>query len=106
MTIHAIDALRATSRRRFFDRAAVVVLAASATSILAAQEAEAYCGTPTGCYGLDGCGCHGGGCGTSAHGACCWTWTDTANCRSYACCDVTCADGKTGICRYYVGPMC
>lgn len=97
------------NRRSLLARAGAAVLAVSASSVLTAKRADAaaaLCGTPTGCYGLDGCGCHGGGCGSSQHGRCCWSWTDSANCKSYSCCDVTCADGTTGICRYYNGPFC
>jgi hypothetical protein len=93
------------SRRGFIGRTSSVLLMASMASVATAQRAKASCAPPTGCYGYDSCGCHGGGCG-SVHGACCWVYTDQGACRTWRCCDVTCADRTLGICKYLVCNCC
>lgn len=99
-------ATEAVSRRGLIGRASAVLLMASIANVAAAKQAKAACGPPTGCYGYDSCSCHGGGCGSTSHGNCCWIYTDQVACRTWRCCDVTCADGTLGICKYLVCNCC
>ena len=92
------------SRRGFIGRVSTVLLSASVASVATAKSASAACAPPTGCFGLDSCSCHGGGCGQTQHGSCCWVYTES--CRTWRCCDVRCTDGKTGICKYLVCNCC
>jgi hypothetical protein len=92
------------SRRGFAGRISAVLLTASMASVATAKAANADCGPPTGCAGLPSCSCHGGGCGSTPHGSCCWVYTEP--CRTWRCCDVRCADGTTGICKYLICNCC
>ena len=91
------------SRRGFIGRISTVLLTTSIASVASAKTASADCSPPVGCYGYPSCSCHGGGCGTQ-HGSCCWAYTEY--CRTWRCCDVTCADGTLGICKYLVCNCC
>jgi hypothetical protein len=92
------------SRRGFVGRISAVLLTASMASVATAKAANADCGPPTGCAGLPSCSCHGGGCGSTPHGSCCWVYTEPF--RTWRCCDVRCADGTTGICKYLICNCC
>lgn len=92
-------------RRSLITRLAAATVGAAATTVLLSKRARATCDPGAGCYGYDGCYCHGGGCTASPSGACCWAYIDPA-CKLYWCCDETCTDGTIGICRYFICNCC
>ena len=97
-----------SGRRQFLRRVGAGVIAASAASLVKTKAAEAsFCAPPGMCGPITGCSCNGGGCPPGPTGGCCWTYiTETPQCRTYKCCDVYCANGVYGICRYVVCNCC
>jgi hypothetical protein len=96
-------------RRGLLTRIGAATMAASMATVIRTKRAEAASCNPPGypnCHGHPGCSCNGGGCGTTPHGGCCWAYVDDISCRVYKCCDVTCANGVLGICRYLVCHCC
>jgi len=105
MMITSIGRPTGLTRRGILGRAAAAVVTASMASVLAEKRASAYCPPPGRCSGLESCSCHGGGC-HGPGGPDCWTYTDSTLCRTYECCDQTCADGSTNICLYLICNCC
>lgn len=97
-----------TNRRDWLGRLGVAMVGVATANVLTARQASASCLPPgyPDCHGHDGCFCHGGGCTATPSGGCCWYYTDNVACRIYRCCDETCADGVTGICRYLFCHCC
>lgn len=93
------------SRRGLLGRLGAAMVGAAMLDVLRSKQALA-CPPPGQCYGLESCGCHGGGCPGTPSGGCCWVYVDEVACRVYKCCDHTCADGTYGICIYQVCRCC
>lgn len=102
-TVAAVPSL---DRRGLIARLTAVTLTVAMANVLSAKGANAACDPGAGCYGYDGCYCHGGGCTPSPSGLCCWAYVDNQACKVYYCCDETCTDQTTGICRYLVCNCC
>ena len=99
----SVSAKAVGGRRSVMMKVGAVIVGASAATLLAQKKALAA-PTPVGCYGLPGCN---SGCGSTVHGSCCWYWTDTHQCRTYRCCDVSGLPPQSPcICRYPVGNYC
>lgn len=95
-----------SDRRGLMARVGAAMVGATMVSLLKTRSAAADCAPPTGCYGRPSCGCHGGGCPPGPAGGCCWAYSPPSGCATYVCCDINCADGAPGICRYKICNCC